>query len=241
METTLAYTKDELLVARAARELRDGDVVFVGIGLPNRAANLARRTHAPGVQLVYESGVYGSKPERWPESIGDPCLVINALAVQSMAELFQFYLQGGLIDVGFLGAAQIDRYGNLNTTVVGSYAHPRVRLPGSGGACDIALLSKKLVVTLSQTRRSFPSSIDFITSPGNSAENAFRPITVITDLAVFEADPATRELAVISLHAGVTIEMVRQNMGWEAPVSASLTTTAPPTADEVRIIRENAS
>jgi glutaconate CoA-transferase subunit B len=239
MTTTLTtYTRDELLVARAARELKNGDIVFVGIGLPNRAANLARRVHAPDAQLVYESGVYGSVPERWPESIGDPCLVINAIAVQAMAELFLFYLQRGWIDVGFLGAAQIDRFANLNTTVVGDYRHPKVRLPGSGGACDIALLSKKLVVTLAQSTRSFAERVDFVTSPGNGAGVPFRPITVITDMAVFAASRVSGELEVVSLHPGVTLDDLRQHMAWDPRIAVPLQTTEAPTDRELEIIRE---
>jgi glutaconate CoA-transferase subunit B len=244
----LTYTKEELLVARAARELGGGDVVFVGIGLPNRASNLARRLHAPDVQLVYESGIYGAMPTKWPQSIGDPCLVVNSLAVHSMADLFRFYLQRGLIDVGFLGAAQTDRYGNLNTTVIGAYATPTVRLPGSGGACEIALLSKRLVVMLSQTLRSFPSRIDFVTSAGRRAADGFwprlsvadpKPMTVITDMAVFHIGPDQPELCVRELHPGVTMEMLRRNMGWEPLVIDPPSVTPQPTFQELEVIRHN--
>lgn len=243
------YTKDELLVARAARELSGEDVVFVGIGLPNRAANLAKRTHAPAIQLVYESGVYGAIPAKWPQSIGDPCLVVNSLAVHSMAELFMYYLQRGNIDVGFLGAAQIDRYGNLNTTVIGPYARPKVRLPGSGGACEIAVLSKKLVVMLSQTVRSFPARLDFVTSPGLRPPDGFvprlpndvaKPMTVITDMAVFTCGPGDPELTLQSLHPGVTLDDIRRNMGWEPRVVERPGETAQPTALETETIRRNA-
>jgi glutaconate CoA-transferase subunit B len=245
----LTYTKDEMLVARAARELTGEAVVFVGIGHPNRAANLARRTHAPGVKLVYESGVYGAVPAKWPQSIGDPCLVVGALAVHSMADLFQFYLQRGLIDIGFLGAAQIDRFGNLNTTVVGPYAAPTTRLPGSGGACDIALLSKKLVVMIGQSLRTFPARLDFVTSPGHAPPDGFhpklpveepRPMTVITDMAVFEVDPVRRELCVQSLHPGVTLDELRRHMGWEPLVLEYRGTTAQPTLEELSVIRQHA-
>jgi glutaconate CoA-transferase subunit B len=243
------YTKEELLVARAARELGGEDVVFVGIGLPNRAANLAKRTHAPGIQLVYESGVYGAIPVKWPQSIGDPCLVVNSLAVHSMADLFQYYLQRGNIDTGFLGAAQIDRYGNLNTTVIGPYARPKVRLPGSGGACEIAVLSRKLVVMLSQTARSFPARVDFVTSPGVRPPDGFvprlgvaspPPMTVITDLAVFTCGPDDPELTVQSLHPGVTLDDLRRNMCWEPRVVDCPGETPQPSALELDVIRRNA-
>jgi glutaconate CoA-transferase subunit B len=243
------YTKQELLVARAACELGGEDIVFVGIGLPNRAANLAKRTHAPGIQLVYESGVYGAVPATWPRSIGDPCLVVNALAVHSMADLFQYYLQRGNIDVGFLGAAQIDRYGNLNTTVIGPYARPTVRLPGSGGACEIAVLSKKLVVMLSQNERSFPARLDFVTSPGIRPPDGFvprlpatspPPMTVISDMAVFTCGGDDPELTVQSLHPGVTLDDLRRHMGWEPRVPARPLETAPPTALALELIRRNA-
>jgi glutaconate CoA-transferase subunit B len=229
-----AYTKDELMIAQAARELADGDVVFVGIGLPNRAANLARHLHAPNVQLVYESGVYGAVPERLPQSIGDPCLVVNALAIHSMADLFMYYLQRGLIDVGFLGAAQIDRHGNLNTTVVGSYERPRVRLPGSGGACEIASLARRVIVVLPQTRQHFPARIDFVTSPGGTRG---RPMGVITDMAVFERGPDEDEMAVVSLHPGVALDGLRAKIGWEPRVAPHVATTPPPSAEELAVIR----
>jgi glutaconate CoA-transferase subunit B len=246
---SLTYTKEELLIARAARELTGGDVVFVGIGLPNRAANLARHTHAPDVQLVYESGIYGAIPTKWPQSIGDPCLVVNSLAVHSMADLFQFYLQRGLIDIGFLGAAQTDRYGNLNTTVIGAYAMPTVRLPGSGGACEIALLSKKVVVMLPQTVRTFPSKIDFVTSPGHRAANGLRPklpviepkpMTVITDMAVFRIGPSQPELCLEELHPGVTLDELRRHIGWEPLVMDPPSVTPQPTVEELEIIRDHA-
>jgi glutaconate CoA-transferase subunit B len=246
---TLTYTKDEMLVARASRELQGDAVVFVGIGLPNRAANLARRIHAPGIQLVYESGIYGAQPDKWPQSIGDPCLVVGSLAVHSMADLFQFYLQRGLIDIGFLGAAQIDRYGNLNTTVVGPYATPTTRLPGSGGACDIALLSNQLIVTISQSARAFPARIDFVTSPGHAPPEGFqprlpvvapKPMTVITDMAVFAIEPDRRELAVQSLHPGVTLDDLRRHIGWEPLVLSRPRTTEPPSPEELALIRRHA-
>ena len=167
MATDPGYTPSELMVSAAARELRDGEVVFVGIGLPNLACNLARRLHAPNLVLIYESGAVGAVPERIPVSIGDPALVTNSIAVASMSEIFYNYLQGGKIDVGFLQGAQIDRRGNLNTTVIGDYAHPKVRLPGSGGACEIAINARRVLCIAAQSRKSFPAKIDFVTSPGH--------------------------------------------------------------------------
>ena len=245
----LTYSKEELLIAAAARELRDGDVVFVGIGLPNRAATLAQQLHAPGARLIYESGVYGAIPEKTPQSIGDPCLVVRALAVQSMADLFLFYLQGGLIDVGFLGAAQIDKYGNLNTTVVGDYGRPKIRLPGSGGATEIALLSKRVVVIMRQTLRHFPAKIDFVTSPGHRARPRVDgtppygrgPTTVVTDMAVFGFSEESGEMEVLSLHPGVALATLRQNMGWEPRVAPALSVTEPPSATELSAIRAQAT
>lgn len=235
-------------MARAARELNNGDLVFVGIGLPNTAANLARRLHAPEARLIYESGVYGAKPEKSPRSIGDPCLVVNSLAVHSMSDLFLFYLQGERIDVGFLGGAQIDRYGNINSTVIGDYFHPKVRLPGSGGACEIALLSKKVLVIMPQVARLFPKEIDFVTSPGRkvpgkwtrSAAYGRGPATVVTDMAVFGFAEDTGEMEILSLHPGVTLAELRQNMGWEAPLSSGFSTTPPPSDAELAVIREQA-
>jgi glutaconate CoA-transferase subunit B len=239
------YTANELMVCQAARQLGDGQVVFVGIGLPNLACNLARRLHAPNLVLIYESGAVGAAPERLPISIGDPALVTNSLSVCSMFDIFSYYLQGGLIDVGFLQGSQIDRFGNLNTTVVGDYAHPSVRLPGSGGACEIAILAKKVVVIAPQSRRSFPAKIDFITSPGfvdgPDARRRLRmpgggPAAVITDLGCYEFRDA--EMVLASLHPGCTVEQVRENIGWDVEIAADLQATEPPRAAELRIIRE---
>src|SRR5947207_7220750 len=166
---TDAFTKSEMMIVAAARELAGQRVCFVGVGLPNIACNLAKRTVAPDLELVYEAGVFGSAPARLPLSIGDPTLVTGSTLVTSQFELFSFYLQGGLIDVGFLGASQIDRYGNINTTDIGSYEEPKVRLPGSGGACEIAINAKKVFVIMPQSKRSFVEKIDFTTSPGHLA------------------------------------------------------------------------
>lgn len=240
----LPYTPNELMVCEAARQLADGEVVFVGIGLPNLACNLARRLHAPNLVLIYESGAVGATPERVPVSIGDPALVTDSLSVCSMFDVFYNYLQGGRIDVGFLQGAQIDRHGNLNTTVIGDYAQPSVRLPGSGGACEIAINAKQVLVIAPQSRRSFPARIDFVTSPGHLDGAGARarfglpgagPTRAITQLACF--DFVDGEMTVVSLHPGVALDTVRANLGWEPRVAPALAETAPPAAEELRLLR----
>ena len=240
-----SYTANELMVCQAARQLRDGEVAFVGIGLPNLACNLARRRHAPNLVLIYESGAVGAVPERLPISIGDPALVTDSLSICSMFDIFSYYLQGGHIDVGFLQGSQIDRFGNLNTTVVGDYSRPSVRLPGSGGACEIASLAKRVLVITPQSKRSFPEKVDFITSPGFVDGPGGRtrlglkgdgPAMVITDLGCYEFEG--EEMILTSLHPGHTLEEVKDNTGWEVRVSTELKTTGTPTSEELRIIRE---
>jgi glutaconate CoA-transferase subunit B len=233
-----------MMITAAARQLAGKRVCFVGIGLPNIAVNLAARTVAPDLQMVYEAGVYGARPARLPISIGDPTLVTGATASVSMFELFSFYLQGGLVDVGFLGGAQIDRFGNLNTTVIGPYDAPSVRLPGSGGACEIAINAAEVFVIMRQGRRSFVDALDFRTSAGarrTDADPAFRrpgrgPTVVVTDLAVFGFDAG--EMVVESLHPGVTREMLLDSMAWEPHWGAEVGVTEPPSVDELRLIRE---
>lgn len=241
------YSKSEIMIAASARRLAGAANCFVGVGLPNIVCNLAQRTVAPELQLVYESGVFGARPERLPLSIGDPTLATGATAITSMFELFAFYLQAGLIDVAFLGGAQIDRFGNLNTTVIGDYASPTVRLPGSGGACEIAIHAKRILVIMRQAQRSFVDRIDFRTSPGHSgdpARDAARgwhgsgPTDVVTDLGTYVFDEASGEMTLATLHPGVTLEQVRAGMGWEPAVAASLGETPPPTPEELRTIRE---
>ena len=241
---TEAYTPSELMVCAAARELRDGDVVFVGIGLPNLACNLARRTHAPNLVLIYESGAVGAVPERVPVSIGDPALVTNSIGIASMSEIFYNYLQGGKIDVGFLQGAQIDRFGNLNTTVIGDYAKPKVRLPGSGGACEIAIHAKRVLIIAPQTKKTFPEKLDFVTSPGHLTGHAERaklglpgagPVKVITDLAVYGF--AEGEMAVESLHPEVSLDRVRETLGWSPRISGVVRESQPPSPEEVRLLR----
>ncbi|MCU0506106.1 MAG: CoA-transferase subunit beta [Chloroflexi bacterium] len=245
-----AFSRNEMMIVAAARELAGQRVCFVGVGLPNIAVNLAKRTVSPDLELVYEAGVFGAEPARLPLSIGDPTIVTGATAVTSMLELFGYYLQRGLIDVGFLGAAQIDRFGNINTTVIGDYAHPKTRLPGSGGACEIAINARQVFVIMRQSARSFVERIDFRTSPGNlgGAENAARirreqgwlgsgPSVVVTDLGIYHFDE-TGEMRLDSLHPGATLDEVRATMGWEPRVASDLATTPEPTAEELRLIRE---
>ncbi len=241
------YSKSEIMIAASARLLEQASNCFVGVGLPNIVCNLAQRTVSPELQLVYESGVFGARPERLPLSIGDPTLVTGATAVTSMFELFAFYLQAGLIDVAFLGGAQIDRFGNLNTTIIGDYATPKVRLPGSGGACEIAIHAKQILVIMRQAQRSFVEELDFRTSPGHSgdpARDAARgwhgsgPTNVVTDMGTYVFDTATGEMTLVTLHPGVSLEDVRANMGWDPRVSPELGETVAPSPEELRLIRE---
>jgi glutaconate CoA-transferase, subunit B len=236
-----------MMTVTAARELRDGEVVFVGIGLPNLACNLARSTHAPNLVLIYESGAVGAVPERLPVSIGDPALVTGSLMVCNMADVFQFMLQNGRIGVGFLGAAQIDRYGNINTTVVGSYARPRVRLPGSGGAAEIAIHARRTVVISRLDRRAFPETVDFVTSPGHRIRGQSRrqlgmpgagPTTVVTDKGVLQVDPLTGELVLSALYPGVETADVAANVGWTLRSQARVRQIAPPSATELHLLRQ---
>ena len=244
----LDYTKSEIMIAASARQLAGVTNCFVGVGLPNIVCNLAQRTVAPDLQLVYESGAYGARPERLPLSIGDPTLATGATAITSMFELFAYYLQAGLIDVAFLGGAQIDRHGNLNTTVIGSYEEPTVRLPGSGGACEIAIHARRILVIMRQAQRSFVETLHFRTSPGHSgdpAHDAARgwsgsgPTNVVTDLATYAFDQATGEMTLMTLHPGVSLDDVRANMGWKPRISEDVGITEPPSADELRLIRHD--
>ncbi len=224
------FSASEMMIVAAARELAGQRVCFVGVGLPNICVNLAKRTVAPDLELVYEAGVFGARPARLPLSIGDPTIVTHATAVTSMLELFGYYLQGGLIDVGFLGAAQIDRHANINTTVIGDYATPKTRLPGSGGACEIAMNARAVFVIMRQSPRSFVEQLDFRTSVGS------RVRVVVTDLGVYHLDDG--ELRLDALHPGVTLDQVRGAMGWTIRVADSLAETPAPTDDELRLIRE---
>jgi glutaconate CoA-transferase subunit B len=218
------------MICAAAAELRDRDVVFVGIGLPSLACNLAWRTHAPNLELIYESGAIGTRPDRIPLSIGDPALVTGARMIAPMSDVFQLLLQRGHIDVGFLGAAQIDRRGNINTTVIGSYETPKVRLPGSGGAAEIAAHAKRVLVVTSLDKRAFPERVDFLTSPGD------RVSRVITDKCIF--DRVDGELTLAALYDGVSVEDVRGNVGWDLRVSASIGRIPAPNAETLAILRQ---
>jgi glutaconate CoA-transferase subunit B len=243
----MSWSPAEMMATVAARELHDGEIVFVGIGLPNLACNLARATHAPGLVLIYESGAIGAEPERLPVSIGDPSLVTGSLMVCGMADVFQFLLQNGRIEVGFLGGAQVDRFGNINTTVVGPYARPAVRLPGSGGAAEIAIHARRTVVISRLSRRAFPEAVDFITSPGHRMRGQTRralgmpgagPVRVITDKGILEADGESGELVLAALYPGVTADEVRDAVGWPLGCRADLPVVPAPDREELRLLRE---
>jgi glutaconate CoA-transferase subunit B len=238
-------TTDEIMTVIAARELQDGVVCFVGIGMPSTAANLARHTHAPSVVLIYESGTIGAKPTRPPLSIGDGELAETADAVVSVPEIFSYWLQAGRVDVGFLGAAQVDCFGNINTTVVGEYEHPKVRLPGAGGAPEIAASAGQTFIMLRQSPRAFVDRLDFRTSVGHAQGGDSRsrlgmtgtgPQVVITDIGVLRPD-ASGELVLTALHPGRTVEEAVAATGWPLRLAESLDTTAPPTAEELRMLR----
>ncbi len=242
----VTWTADEMMTVAASRALRDGQACFVGIGLPSTAANLARRLHAPGLVLIYESGTIGTEPDELPLSIGDGILADSALSVVSVPEIFNYWLQPGRIDVGFLSGAQIDRFGNINTTVIGEYDEPTVRLPGSGGAPEIAASCREVIVVMRQRLRAFVSAVDFVTSVGHGSGPGDRqrlglrgagPVRVITDLGVFEPDPESAELVLTTLHTGITIEQVRAETGWDLEISPDLMTTTPPTEQELTTLR----
>ncbi|HXL07557.1 MAG TPA: CoA-transferase [Gemmatimonadales bacterium] len=235
------------MAAVAARELADGEVVFVGIGLPNLACNLARATHAPRLVLIYESGAVGAVPERLPVSIGDPALVTGSLMVCGMADVFQCMLQNGRIEVGFLGGAQVDRFGNINTTVIGPYSHPKVRLPGSGGAAEIAIHARRTLIVAKLGPRAFPERVDFVTSPGQRPAGRTRrelrmpgagPVKVITDKAILEPDEATGEMVLAALYPGVSVADVQAGVAWPIRRRSTLASIAPPTTQDLRLLRE---
>jgi glutaconate CoA-transferase subunit B len=242
----LAWTADEMMTVAAARQLRSGTSCFVGIGLPSTAANLARATHAPNLVLVYESGCLGARPTRLPLSIGDGILADTATAVVTVPEVFNYWLQPGRIDIGFLAAAQLDRYANINTTVIGSYENPDVRLPGAGGAPEIAASCNEGVIVVRQNPRTFVDRLDFVTSVGFGTGTGDReklglhgrgPRTVITDIGILEPDPETSELTLTHLHPGATITQAISNTGWPLKAVPNPPTTAPPTAEELSILR----
>jgi len=242
----LEYNPKELMVVNAARLLRDFDVVFVGVGIPNLACNLAIRTHAPNMQMIYEAGVIGAQPSRLPLSIGDPSLVTGSTSVCSMYDIFTLYLQRGNVDVGFLGGAQIDRYGNINATVIGDYQDPKVRLPGSGGSMEIAGWANRCYIITPHQKRRFPERVDFQTSigflDGGDARKATGvrgggPEAVVTNLGILQPD-STGELILTALHPGISYEEVKENTGWPLKKTDNLIVTEPPNPEELRILRE---
>jgi glutaconate CoA-transferase, subunit B len=239
-------TPTEMMTIAAARALKPTDICFVGIGAPSAACNLARLTHAPGITLIYESGTIGTEPDVLPLSIGDGDLCDTALTTVPVPEMFRYWLQGGRITVGFLGGAQIDRFANLNTTVVGSYDQPKVRLPGGGGAPEIASNCGEVFITMAMGNRAFVEKLPFITSMGHGEGGDHRtrlglrtkgPTRLITDLCVFIPDPVTKEMTVVSMHPGVTREKVQENCGWPVKFSADIVETPPATAEELSVLR----
>ncbi|MEW5424968.1 CoA-transferase subunit beta [Amorphus sp. 3PC139-8] len=245
--TDLGFTPDEIMTIAAARSLTNDDVCFVGIGAPSAACNVARLTHAPDITLIYESGTIGTKPDVLPLSIGDGELCETALTTVSVPEMFRYWLQGGRITVGFLGAAELDKFGNLNTTVIGDYHKPKVRLPGGGGAPEIASSSGEVYITMKQSLRGFVEKINFYTSFGHGDGGDHRqrlgiktkgPTLLITDLAIWRPDPETKEFTVVSLHPGVTREDVQATCGWKVKYSDNLEETPPPNDLELSTLRD---
>jgi len=241
------YTPAEMMTIAASRALRDDDVCFVGIGAPSAACNLARLTHAPGITLIYESGTIAARPAVLPLSIGDPELCETALTTVPVPEMFAYWLQGGRITLGFLAAAQLDRFGNINTTVIGPYARPRVRLPGAGGAPEIASFCRQVFVIVPHERRAFVERVEFVTSFGFGEGGDHRrrlglttagPALVVTSHCLMRPDPETKELIVTSLHPGVTREEVIQRTGWPVRFAQDLEDTPEPTRDELHVLRE---
>jgi glutaconate CoA-transferase subunit B len=243
----MTFTAEEMMTITAARALAGHGSCFVGIGLPSTAANLARRLHNRDLVLIYESGAIGAKPTRLPLSIGDGELATTADAVVSVPEVFNYWLQPGRIDVGFLSAAQVDRMGNLNTTVIGAYEKPSTRLPGAGGAPEIAASCREVILVVRQSKRAFVERLDFVTSvgfgdgPGDRQRKGLRgkgPVMLISDLGVLEPDPETKELTLTKVHPGVEVDTVRKATGWELRVAENVATTREPTGDELAVLRE---
>ncbi len=241
------YSGNEIMTVVAARALRSEDVCFVGIGAPSAACNVARLTHAPGITLIYESGTIGTRPDVLPLSIGDGELCDTALTTVPVPEMFRYWLQGGRITVGFLGGAQIDRFANLNTTVVGPYQHPKVRLPGGGGAPEIATQCGQIFITMAQSQRTFVERLEFVTSLGHGQGGDHRrrlgihtsgPTKLITDLCVMEPDAVTREMTVVSMHPGVTREQLQASTGWPLRYAANVDETPPPNERELSVLRD---
>ncbi len=241
------YSSTELMIINSARLLRDGDVVFVGVGLPNLACNLAQRTHAPKLQMIYEAGVIGARPARLPLSIGDPTLVSGAASVCSMYDIFTLYLQRGNVDVGFLGGAQIDQFGNINATVIGDYTQPKIRLPGSGGSREIAAWANRCYIITPHQKRRFPARVDFRTSAGflggtheraNMNLRGKGPQAVVTDIGILQPDE-TGELILAAVHPGRSKEEAMANTGWDLRCDTCNRVTEPPTKEEICILRED--
>jgi glutaconate CoA-transferase, subunit B len=240
------FSPAEIMIVNAARLLKDGDVVFVGVGQPNLACNLAKRTHAPNLVMIYEAGVIGAEPSRLPLSIGDPTLISGSLSVVSMYDIFANYLQRGNVDVGFMGGAQIDKYGNINATVIGGYDHPRVRLPGSGGSQEIAAWANRCYIMTPHQKRRFPEKVEFMTSAGFINGKGDREsrglrgrgmVGVVTDIGMLEPDEYG-EMVLIALHPGKTIEDAKANTGWDLKVAPQVRTTELATKKELRILRD---
>lgn len=243
----LDFTADEMMTIAASRALASRDVCFVGIGAPSAACNVARLTHAPDITLIYESGTIGTAPDVLPLSIGDGELCETAVATVAVPEMFRYWLQGGRITIGFLGAAQLDRFGNINTTVIGDYDNPKTRLPGGGGAPEIASSCGEIYITMKQSLRGMVEKIDFFTSFGHGDGGNAReklgittkgPTLLVTDLAVWKPDPETKEFTVVSLHPGVTREQVQETCGWTVKYADQLETTPAPTPDELKTLRD---
>lgn len=241
------YTPTEMMTVAAARALTNDDVCFVGIGAPSAACNLARLTRCPDITLIYESGTIGTKPQVLPLSIGDGELCETAVNTVPVVEMFRYWLQGGRITKGFLGAAQIDRFANINTTVVGDYHAPKVRLPGGGGAPEIATSCGEILITMKQSKRGFVDKIDFVTSLGHGEGGDHRarlgvttkgPTRIMTDLCVLEPDPVTKEFRVTSIHPGVTRDHLRDATGWDLQFADTVTETPPPTDEELQVLRD---
>src|SRR5688572_3863799 len=243
--TEIKYSSAELMIINAARLLKDGDVVFVGVGQPNLACNLAKRTHAPNLVMIYEAGVIGAEPERLPLSIGDPTLVSGSLSVVSMYDIFSNYLQRGNVDVGFMGGAQIDKYGNINATTIGGYTNPKVRLPGSGGSQEIAAWANRCYIMTPHQKRRFPEKVEFMTSAGFIRGKGDREqaglrgggmLGVVTDIGFMEPDESG-EMILTALHPGKNIEEAKSNTGWDLKVASQIKTTEPVTKKELKILR----
>ncbi|MEH6526444.1 MAG: CoA-transferase subunit beta [Sneathiella sp.] len=244
--TDFAFTADEMMIIAASRALKNEDVCFVGIGAPSAACNVARLSHAPDITLIYESGTIGTAPSVLPLSIGDGELCETAVTTVSVPEMFRYWLQGGRISIGFLGAAQMDRFGNINTTIIGDYKNPKTRLPGGGGAPEIATSCGEIFITMKQSLRGMVEKIDFFTSYGHGAGNDERhefgittkgPSLLVTDLAIWKPDLVTKEFTVSSLHSGVTREQVQETCGWQVRFSENVATTLRPTPDELLVLR----